>query len=41
MPWFAPLFNEAMEIDDGELVIPDRAGVGFTFDRDAIDRFRL
>ncbi len=41
MPWFAPLFNESMEIVDGDLLVPDRAGVGFTFDRKAIEGFRL
>lgn len=29
--WFQPLFNERIEIADGQLVIPDRAGTGFTF----------
>lgn len=28
--WFAPLFVEAPELVDGELVIPDRPGHGFT-----------
>ena len=41
MPWFAPLFNEQMEIVDGDLLIPDRAGTGFTFDHEAIEGFRL
>lgn len=29
--WFAPLFNEAVELVDGKLQIPDRPGTGFTF----------
>lgn len=29
--WFESLFNESMELVEGELVIPDRAGTGFTF----------
>ena len=29
--WFERLFNESMELVDGELVIPERAGTGFTF----------
>ncbi len=37
--WFAPLFAEAMELDDGELVVPDRPGTGFTFDDDARRRY--
>ncbi|MEO0492240.1 MAG: mandelate racemase/muconate lactonizing enzyme family protein [Actinomycetota bacterium] len=34
--WFQPLFNEAPELVDGQLVVPDRPGHGFTFDRDAV-----
>lgn len=30
--WFQPLFNEPMEMRDGQLVVPDRPGTGFTFD---------
>jgi L-alanine-DL-glutamate epimerase-like enolase superfamily enzyme len=33
--WFQPLFNEPLELDGGQLVVPDRPGTGFTFDRDA------
>lgn len=29
--WFAPLFNEEIEITNGQLVVPDRPGSGFTF----------
>ena len=31
-----PLFNEAPELVDGQLVVPDRPGHGFTFDRKAV-----
>ena len=31
MPWFSSLFNEDMELIDGDLVIPQRPGIGFTF----------
>lgn len=31
--WFAPLFNEDMELRNGRLVVPDRPGTGFTFAR--------
>ncbi len=41
MPWFAPLFNEKMEIVEGELVIPERAGTGFTFNDEALQRYRF
>ncbi len=40
MPWFSPLFNETLEIEDGHLLMPDRPGVGFTFDRQAIASLR-
>lgn len=41
MDWFAPLFNESMELHDGRLVVPDRPGTGFTFDESAIERYAL
>lgn len=31
MPWFEALFQEQMEIVNGELMIPERPGTGFTF----------
>jgi L-alanine-DL-glutamate epimerase-like enolase superfamily enzyme len=41
MPWFAPLFNEGIELDQGEIVIPARPGLGFSFNRDAVTEFSL
>ena len=41
MPWFEALYNESMEMDNGELLIPERPGTGFTFNQDAIARFKL
>jgi L-alanine-DL-glutamate epimerase-like enolase superfamily enzyme len=41
MPWFAPLYNESTELVDGDLLIPDRPGLGFTFNPEAIARMRL
>ena len=41
MPWFAPLFRESMEMQDGDILIPDRPGFGFTFDLAAVERFAL
>jgi L-alanine-DL-glutamate epimerase-like enolase superfamily enzyme len=42
MPWFAPLFNEAMTVqDDGTVKVPDRPGVGFTFNWNKLENFRL
>ncbi|WP_425404945.1 mandelate racemase/muconate lactonizing enzyme family protein [Hwanghaeella sp.] len=41
MPWFAPIYRESIQVKDGEIEIPDRPGHGFTFDPDAVDRFRV
>jgi len=41
MPWFAPLFQEGMEMANGDILIPDRPGFGFHFDPDAIGRYAL
>jgi L-alanine-DL-glutamate epimerase-like enolase superfamily enzyme len=41
MPWFAPLFNESMEIRDGMIDIPQRPGTGFSFDPEAVARYQL
>ena len=41
MPWFSPLFSESIEIKEGYITVPDRPGIGFTFDHDAIDHFRI
>ena len=32
--WFAPLFNEPLEISKGEIMIPQRPGTGFSFRAD-------
>ncbi len=41
MPWIEPLFNEKMVLEAGDLLIPDRPGLGFTFDLDAVERHRI
>ena len=41
MPWFEKLFNEDIEIENGSIRVPDRPGIGFTFDRDAIRGFEI
>ena len=41
MPWAAPLFREDLELEEGELVIPERPGTGFTFDPAAVERFAI
>jgi len=34
--WFSPLFNESMELVNGEVLVPDRPGHGFTFNETII-----
>ena len=41
MPWFEHLFAERMEIEDGDILMPDRPGLGFTFDERALSRYAL
>jgi len=41
MPWFTELFQERIEMEGGDLLIPDRPGMGFTFDPDAVERFAV
>lgn len=41
MPWFEALFNEKMEIEKGDLIIPERTGTGFTFNQDVINQFKV
>ena len=41
IPWFAPLFNEEITIDNGLIEIPERPGTGFTFNWDSLECFKL
>ncbi len=41
MPWFADLFNESMEIENGDIIIPQRPGTGFTFNQNSIQKYIL
>ncbi|MFN3745918.1 MAG: mandelate racemase/muconate lactonizing enzyme family protein [Hyphomicrobiaceae bacterium] len=41
MPWTAMLYRERLTIEDGHVAVPDRPGLGFTFDTDAIERYRV
>jgi len=41
MPWFEALFVEEMPMVDGYFEIPDRPGLGFTFDADAVERLAV
>jgi L-alanine-DL-glutamate epimerase-like enolase superfamily enzyme len=39
MPWGVPLFQERLELVDGMVPVPDRPGLGFTWDEAAVRRF--
>ena len=36
MPWFSQLYNETIEFDGGDALVPERPGWGFTFNKEAI-----
>ena len=40
MPWMLPLYEETPAIENGELVLPDKPGLGLEFDEKAIAAFR-
>ena len=40
MPWALPLFQETFSMDGGQIVLPDRPGLGLEFDHGAIERFQ-
>ncbi len=40
MPWLTPLFREVPVIQNGELAMPTKPGLGLEFDRAALDRYR-
>jgi L-alanine-DL-glutamate epimerase-like enolase superfamily enzyme len=40
MPWFEPIYRERIELDlEGNAIVPDRPGWGFSFDPEAVRRF--
>jgi L-alanine-DL-glutamate epimerase-like enolase superfamily enzyme len=41
MPWSLRLFDETPVIDGGQLVVPDRPGLGLTFDAAAVARYQV
>jgi L-alanine-DL-glutamate epimerase-like enolase superfamily enzyme len=40
MPWFEPLYGEEILIEDGNAVVPEKPGWGFSFDMKAAERFK-
>ena len=41
MPWSLRLFEETPAIEDGEIVVPDRPGLGLKFSQDAIRQYQV
>ncbi len=41
MPWTLRLYEETPAIEDGEIVVPDKPGLGLAFDRDALERYQV
>ena len=41
MPWTLRLFEDTPEMVDGELVVPDRPGLGLSFSQDAIKQYEV
>ena len=41
MPWSLRLFDETPEIVDGELVVPDKPGLGLSFSQDAVRQYQV
>lgn len=41
MPWTLRLFEETPAIEQGQLVVPRRPGLGLAFDRKAVERFQV
>jgi L-alanine-DL-glutamate epimerase-like enolase superfamily enzyme len=41
MPWFSVLYREDLEFIDGDLMVPDRPGLGFSFDPEALEKYQV
>ena len=41
MPWTLRLFEETPAIEEGQIVVPDRPGLGLEFDQDAIRQYQV
>jgi L-alanine-DL-glutamate epimerase-like enolase superfamily enzyme len=40
MPWFSKLYNETIEFEDGQAIVPERPGWGFTFNQDYVSHLQ-
>jgi L-alanine-DL-glutamate epimerase-like enolase superfamily enzyme len=41
MPWFSRLYTETLDLSEGQALVPERPGWGFTFNQDYIDHLAL
>jgi L-alanine-DL-glutamate epimerase-like enolase superfamily enzyme len=41
MPWMLQLYKETPAIENGELVLPNKPGLGLEFDESVIERYRV
>ena len=41
MPWTLQLFEETPVIEDGQIVVPDKPGLGLSFDQDVIKKYQV
>ena len=41
MPWTLRLFEETPAIEDGQIVVPQKPGLGLTFDEAALRQFEI
>jgi L-alanine-DL-glutamate epimerase-like enolase superfamily enzyme len=41
MPWTLRLYEETPKIEGGQLVVPDKPGLGLAFDQAAIKRYQI
>jgi len=41
MPWTTRFYEETPKIEEGQIVVPDKPGLGLAFDREAIERYQV
>jgi L-talarate/galactarate dehydratase len=41
MPWTLRLFEETPALENGEIVVPDKPGLGLAFDKEALSRYQV
>jgi L-alanine-DL-glutamate epimerase-like enolase superfamily enzyme len=41
MPWTLCLFEETPELDDGDIVVPQKPGLGLKFNEDVVKQYQV